>query len=50
MTTMEEVIAQEVQTILELTEDESRDVVPIMADIRARAENIKRTLEEGDPA
>jgi hypothetical protein len=49
MQTMEESIAMLADHIIALTEDESRDVVPIMYDIRRAAEGIKKTLEEGDP-
>jgi hypothetical protein len=49
MTTMEEIIAENANRIIFLSEDQSRDVVPIMRDIRAEAENILKTLEEGDP-
>lgn len=49
MTTMEDVIAEKAHNIIALTEDQSRDVVPIMHDIRRAAENILKTLEEGDP-
>ena len=49
MVTMEECIADEVSAIIALTEDETRDVEPIMADIRRCAEAIRERLEQGDP-
>jgi hypothetical protein len=47
--TMESVIAMEAQTIIDLTDDDGRDVVKVMHDIKVRAQNILATLNEGDP-
>lgn len=46
---MEDVIAEHTATIIALTEDDTRDIVPITADIRKEAEAIKQQLELGDP-
>jgi hypothetical protein len=47
--TMENAIAMEAEAILGLCSDNSRDVAPIIDDIRARARSILATLNEGDP-
>ena len=48
MYTMEEMIDGHLSAIIALTDDQSRDVVPIMADIRREAERARRQLNEGD--
>lgn len=49
MVTMEEQLADLADHIIALTDDETRDVVPIMHDIRMAAEEIKSVLNKGDP-
>ena len=48
MYTMEEMIDGHLSAIIALTDDQSRDVVPIMADIRREAEREIEVLLRGD--
>ena len=49
MTTMEEVIAFEANAIKELCDADSFSLKQMINGIKAKCDNILRTLEEGDP-
>lgn len=50
MTTMEEIIAEEARAIKELCDADCFSLEQMIDGIKAKADNILRTLEEGDPS
>lgn len=49
MDTMEEIIAWEARVIVELCDADSYSLEQMIDGIKAKARNILKTLEEGDP-